>query len=82
MKNHELLLSNLDKLHSTERGILRIKRNLSLDTSDVISWCYNLIKDKNSKILRKGKNYYIENGDCILTVNASSYTIITAHKVK
>lgn len=32
------LLKNLDKLHTTELGVERIKRNLSLDTDDVLLW--------------------------------------------
>lgn len=30
------LLENLDKLHTTEMGVVRIKRNLSLDTDLVV----------------------------------------------
>lgn len=82
MKDRDVLLSNLGKLHTTEMGVDRIQRNLSLDTANVVLWCLNFIKDKNSVITKRGKNFYIENGNCILTVNASSYTIITAHKIK
>jgi len=32
------LLNNLDKLHTTELGIVRTKKNLLLDTDDV-GWC-------------------------------------------
>ena len=80
MKDSDILFSNLDKLHTTEMGVDRIKRNLFLNTADVVLWCLNMIKDKNTVITKRGKNFYIENGNCILTVNASSYTIITAHK--
>ena len=31
------LLENLEKLHTTELGVVRIKRNLGLMTDDVIS---------------------------------------------
>lgn len=82
MKDSDILLSNLDRLHTTEMGIGRIQRNLSLDLIDVVKWCQNMIQDKNSVITRRGKNFYVQNGNCILTVNASSYTIITAHKIK
>ena len=37
--------------------------------------------DKNL-IIRKGKNWYVSIDDIIITVNAYSYTIITAHKEK
>ena len=74
------LLNNLDKLHTTELGVVRIKRNLSLDTDDVVGWCRDKIKSDNAVITRNGKNWYIYIDVCIITVNAYSYTIITAHK--
>lgn len=76
------LLNNLDKLHTTELGIVRIKRNLSLDTDDVVGWCREKINSDNAVITRNGKNWYIKIDACIITVNAYSYTIITAHKEK
>jgi len=47
------LLENLDKLHTTELGIQRIKRNLSLETDDIISWCKNKISSPNAQISKK-----------------------------
>lgn len=76
------LQKNLDKLHTTELGIERIKRNLSLDTDDVVDWCKTKISSANAVITRNGKNWYVNVDNCILTVNAHSYTIITAHKEK
>lgn len=80
--NDEILLSNLDKIHTTDMGIDRIKKNLGLDTKDVVEWCKDKIKLPNSSTIRQGKNYYVTIDDCVITVNASSYTIITAHKTK
>lgn len=79
-KNDNELLQNLDKLHTTELGIIRIKRNLSLDTDNVVEWCKAKIKSENASIEKAGKNWYIRIDDCIITVNSYSYTIITAHK--
>ncbi|MCI8749454.1 MAG: DUF3781 domain-containing protein [Lachnospiraceae bacterium] len=79
MDRNNILLDNLEKLHTTELGTVRIKRNLSLDTDDVVTWCRDKIKSPDAVITRKGKNWYIVAGNCILTVNAYSYTIITAH---
>ena len=76
------LILNLDKLHTTELGIERIKRNLSLDVNDVVKWCRERIQSKEASIIRKGKNWYADIGNCEITVNAYSYTIITAHKIK
>ncbi|MEY8393261.1 DUF3781 domain-containing protein [Lachnospiraceae bacterium 45-P1] len=79
--SHELL-KNLDKLHTTELGAERVKRNLSLDTDDVVGWCKTQINSANAVITRNGKNWYVHADNDILTVNAYSYTIITAHKEK
>lgn len=80
--NENELLLHLDKLHTTELGVMRIRRNLSLDTDDVVSWCKEKIQNPNASIILKGKNWYVDIGNCIITVNAYSYTIITAHIIK
>lgn len=77
-----LIISNLDKLHTTDLGVDRIKRNLCLNVDDVVNWCRQKIQESNSNIIKRGKNWYIEVADCKITVNAYSYTIITAHKLK
>lgn len=82
MNTDNELLKNLDKLHTTELGVLRIKRNLSLDIDDVIEWCKTKINFDNAIITRSGKNWYVSVDNCIITVNSYSYTIITAHKEK
>lgn len=76
------LIENIDKLHTTEMGVERIRRNLQIETQDVVRWCKARILDKGAKIERIGKNWYVTAGDRKITVNAHSYTIITAHKVK
>lgn len=78
---NELIL-NIEKLHTTELGIQRIKKNLNLDEVDVVDWCKAKIKSDNAVITRNGKNWYINIDNCIITVNSYSYTIITAHREK
>lgn len=75
------LILNLEKLHTTELGAERIKRNLSLDTEDAVAWCREQIRNPETVIFRKGKNWYADTESCEITVNAFSYTIITAHKI-
>ena len=77
--NKETLLSNIDKVHTTEMGIDRIKRNLKLDTNDVVEYCKNKILDKDCNIYKQGKNWYCEIEHIKITINSYSYTIITAH---
>lgn len=76
------LIRNIDKIHTTEMGIKRIRKNLDLYDVDVIEWCRTKISNENAVIIRKGKNWYVCIDDCVLTVNAGSYTVITAHKEK
>ena len=80
MKNE--LISNIDKVHTTELGVVRIKKNLSLDIDDVVQWCKLKIVADNANIERQGKNWYVTVDDAIITVNAYSFTIITAHRRK
>lgn len=75
------LLANLDKVHTTQLGVMRISRNLSLQNVDVVEWCKSKILDNNAIITRQGKNWYVVVDDVQITVNAHSYTIITAHKI-
>ena len=74
------LLSNISKIHTTELGIERIKKNLDIDVENVVEYCINLIKKENSQIECKGKNYYVQIDNIELTINKTSYTIITVHK--
>lgn len=76
------LRSNLDKLHTTELGAERIKANLSLDTDNVVDWCKDRINSPEASITRNGKNWYVQADHCRIAVNATSYTIITAHRMK
>ena len=73
------LLANLNQVHTTELGEMRIKRNLELDAEDIVAWCRERIKLSNC-IIRKGKNWYISDDSITITVNAHSFTIITAHR--
>jgi hypothetical protein len=75
-----VLIDNIDKVHTTEMGVDRIRKNLGLDNVDVVEWCRTKILDRNADITRQGKNWYVRIDGCVITVNASSYTIITAHK--
>ena len=79
--NKKILLSNIDKVHTTEMGIDRIKRNLELDTNDVVEYCKNKILDKDCNIYKQGKNWYCEIDDIKITINSYNYTIITTHTI-
>lgn len=79
MNSKEMLLSNIEKLHTTKMGIDRIKRNLDIETNDVVLYCKNKILDYNCNIYKIGKNWYCEIDNVKITVNSYSYTIITAH---
>ena len=82
MEDKQILLDNISKVHTTERGIDRIKKNLKLNTDDVVEFCKNKILDKNCNIYKQGKNWYCEIDNIKITINSYSYTIITAHLIK
>ncbi len=74
------LLKNIDRIHTTKLGIERIKKNLKLEIEDVVTYCKNIIINKDCIINKKGKNYYCKLKNTTITINSYSYTIITAHK--
>lgn len=74
------LIKNIDKLHTTDMGAERIRRNLQLEIDDIIQWCKARILNKDATIERIGKNWYVLIDNCKITVNAHSYTVITAHR--
>ncbi|MDR1565462.1 MAG: DUF3781 domain-containing protein [Oscillospiraceae bacterium] len=71
---------DISNLHTTKLGVLRIKRNLGLDTDDVVNYCKRAVLSVDSgSILQKGKNWYVNCNGFTLTINRHSNTIITAH---
>ena len=82
MEDKQILLDNISEVHTTEMGIDRIKKNLKLNTNDVVEFCKNKILDKNCNIYKQGKNWYCEIDNIKTTINSYSYTIITAHLIK
>ena len=81
MECNNLLLYNMNKVHTTLMGEKRIKSNLKLETNDVVQYCTDKILNKDCKRYKKGKNWYCEVDNIRITINSSSYTIITAHKI-
>ena len=78
----KVLIDNIDKIHTTEMGAERIKRNLGYSNIDVVAYCKKKILDRNCNIYKRGKNWYCEIDNITITVNSNSFTIITAHKLK
>ncbi len=82
MEDKQILLNNIDKVHTTEMGIDRIKKNLKLDMDDVVLYCKNKVLNKKCNIYKQGKNWYCEIDNIKITINSYSYTIITAHIIQ
>lgn len=73
--------SNIDRIHTTSMGGERIARNLALPAgTDAVAYCIQKIQSPSCSITRNGKNFYCDVDGIIITVNAHSYTIITAHR--
>ncbi len=75
----KVLLENIEKIHTTEMGVGRIQKNLKI-TEEPVSYCISKLKQENSTVRKEGKNYYVDVDGCTITINSSSFTIITAHK--
>ena len=58
---------------------IRIKKNLKINSVNPVEWCKTQIKSKNSTVHKEGKNYYVKANGYEITINSSSFTIITAH---
>lgn len=78
--NKKVLLSNIDKVHTTTMGLERLAKNLGLDIDNVVDYCKDKVLDEKCNIYKKGKNWYCEIDHIRITINAYSYTIITAHR--
>ena len=75
------LLENVDKIHTTEMGVARIQRNLGIE-DEPVGYCISKLKQDNAEVIKEGKNYYVTVDGCRITINSSSFTIITAHLTK
>ena len=73
------LAVHLDRLHTTPLGAERVRRNLSADVEDVAAWCRQSLASPEAEAHRVGKNWYASAEGVLWTINARSYTIITAH---
>lgn len=75
------LIANIDRLHTTDMGQGRIRRNLGLGCIDIVPVVRDCILAPSAQILRRGKNWYITTPEYIITVNSHTLTIITAHRI-
>lgn len=82
MDDKKVLLDNIDRIHTTEMGVDRIKRNLKLNMADVVEYSKDKILQRDCNIYKQGKNWYCEVDNIKITINSRSYTIITAHIIK
>ncbi|MBQ6344922.1 MAG: DUF3781 domain-containing protein [Methanobrevibacter sp.] len=78
--HRKALLENVDKIHTTEMGVGRIQKNLGID-DEPVGYCILKLKREDAVVTREGKNYYVTVDGCRITINAGSFTIITAHKI-
>lgn len=78
----DILLLNIDKIHTTLLGEERIRKNINIDNNNVVDYLKSKIVSKKCKRYKKGKNWYCEIDNIIITINSCSYTIITAHLTK
>ena len=80
----QMLLRHIDEIHTTELGEQRIKRNIGLYATEIIPEIEDALTfhSKFTVVRRRGKNFYVRYRDIQYTINASSYTVITAKVIK
>jgi len=78
------LIDCIDKLRTTELGAERVRKNLGVDgeQDSIVAWCRAWITDPKAVLERRGKNWYATVDDVVITVNATKFTIITAHRIE
>lgn len=70
----------LDKLHTTKLGEEHIGKNLNLsENAEPVEY---LKERAGGEISRVGKNFYFSAENVLITINAGSSTLITAHRQK
>ena len=84
--NETLRTSIADKFRNTPLGFLRIRRNLgiiSFSDRETEIFLRKIIMSTPLENIAKGKNHYFKCFEykAILTVNAHSFTVITAKKI-
>ncbi|HBB05501.1 MAG TPA: conjugal transfer protein [Firmicutes bacterium] len=80
MDEKGILLANIERIHATERGEERLIQNLKLANRNPIRYVKDVLRNPKSHVYKKGKNFYCEYNHVRLTINASTFTMITAHK--
>ena len=81
MSDKDVLISNINKIHTTNLGNERIMNNLKID-DNVVELLKNKILDNDCIVYKKGKNYYCEIDNIIISINSHNYCIITSHILK
>ena len=67
------LRENIDKIHTTDLGKVRIRRNLNLEPLvDLVMYCKEKVAKFSSTIERKGKNFYVATDKEEITINAEN----------
>ncbi len=76
------LIDCIDNLRTTELGAERVRKNLGIEgeLDSIVNWCRARITDPRAVLERRGKNWYATLDDVVITVNATRFTIITAHR--
>lgn len=74
------LLQNMDQIHISKSGEVRIRNDLGLTVDSVIDWCKDQIANQNAVHEQHGKYWFVYLHDCMITVDARKYRIIGVQK--
>ena len=61
VSNRAILIDNIDKIHTTEMGVDRIRRNLKSENVDVVEYCKDKIMDEKLPYIPTGQKLVLRN---------------------
>lgn len=70
-----------DKLHISDAGTARVRRNLKMPDTDLVQWCKETVQQADL-IITQGKYCYVYRQGVVITVRLPAKTIITAHPLR
>lgn len=82
LEHNEIILNKkfITELHTTKGGEEKIYNNIGVTFNNLIQQMLIASEKEEIHTKTKGKNIYIEFNSIVVTINANSKTIITAHK--
>lgn len=78
----ELLEANIQQIHTTELGLIRIQKGIGFNPKECINMIREIISYQDTIVEKIGKNFYVYYNNMIITINSYNFCVITAKRGK